>query len=140
MNFEYQAECIFGYLRKNSSVSLSKILDEFTHGEVGVLGYLAFEQNGVTSGELSEVINVTTARIASILNSLENKGFVKRNDDSLDKRKVLVYITDKGKDIAKRTKKDIMDKIKVIIEEIGYEDLKEYVRVTMKIKEILNKQ
>ena len=49
------------------------VLDK--RGEVGVLNYLAFDKNEATAGKLSEKLNVTTARVASILNSLENKKY-----------------------------------------------------------------
>ena len=67
------AEILFQELRCNTSTSLGEILNEFNRGEIGVLGYLAFEKDEATAGELSEKLNVTTARIASILNSLEAK-------------------------------------------------------------------
>ena len=49
------------------------VLDK--RGEVGVLNYLACDKNEATAGKLSEKLNVTTARVASILNSLENKKY-----------------------------------------------------------------
>ncbi len=57
------------------------MLDEFNCGEIGVLSMLAFDQNPVTAGELSEKLNVTTARIARILNSLESKQYIRRKND-----------------------------------------------------------
>ena len=133
------AEILFQELRCNTSTSLGEILNEFNRGEIGVLGYLAFEKDEATAGELSENLNVTTARIASILNSLEAKDYIKRTEDNKDKRKTLVVVTKKGKALAKKAKKEVIDKITKVIEEIGEKEAKEYIRITLKIREILNK-
>lgn len=140
MNYEEIAENLFLKLKLNTSTSLTDFLNEFSRGEIGVLSYLAFDKNEASSGELSEKLNVTTARIASILNSLENKDYIKRKDDNLDKRKTIVVITDKGKELANNTKKDIIDKIVKVIKEIGYDELEEYARIALKIRNVLNKQ
>ena len=132
------AEILFQELRCNTSTSLGEILNEFNRGKIGVLGYLAFEKDEATAGELSEKLNVTTARIASILNSLEAKDYIKRTEDNKDKRKTLVVVTKKGKALAKKAKKEVIDKITKVINEIGEEEAKEYIRITLKIREILN--
>lgn len=139
MNYEEIAEEIFIELKNNTQTSLEEMLGDFNKGEIGVLGYLAFDEDRVTSGMLSEKLNVTTPRIASILNSLENKGYIMRYSDSNDKRKSLVTITSKGMQLAKSVKSDLLDKIISVIKEINYDDVKEYIRINKEIKNILNK-
>ena len=140
MNVEEIAETLFQQLKPISSISLTEVLNEFNRGEVGVLGYLAFDKDEATAGELSEKLNVTTARIASILNSLENKEYIKRKEDNLDKRKTLVSITTKGKELANITKREIIEKIIRVVEEVGYDEIKDYVRIALKIRDVLDKQ
>lgn len=139
MDYSEFANSLFDELR-HSSNTLNDTLLDFSKGEVGVLGYLAFENNNVTSGHLSEKLNVSTARIASILNSLENKKYIKRKIDKNDKRKTLVVITKSGIELASRTKEDVINKIIMVINEIGYEDIKKYFELILKIKNVLNKQ
>lgn len=141
MNYENMAELLFEELKPNaSSSSLAEILNEFNRGEVGVLSYLAFDKDIVSAGELSDKLSVTTARVASILKSLESKGFIKKQDDVLDKRKTLVVITKKGKDLAMKTKQEIINKIIKVIKEVGIDEIKEYVKIALKIRNVLNKQ
>lgn len=140
MNYEEIAEILFQQLKTNTSTSLTEVLNEFNRGEIGVLSYLAFDKDEASAGELSEKLDVTTARIASILNSLENKEYIIRKEDGLDKRKTLVVITEKGKTLAINTKNEIINKIINVIKEIGYDEIKEYVRIAIKIRKILNKQ
>ncbi len=139
MNYEEMAELLFKQLKANTTYSLTEILNEFNRGEVGVLSYLAFDKDKVSAGELSDKLNVTTARIASILNSLENKGLIKRKEDKQDKRKTLVTITSKGKKLALKTKEEIINKIIKVIKEVGSDEIKEYARISFKIRNALNK-
>lgn len=132
------AELLFEELRIGANASsLSDILNDFNRGEVGVLSYLAFDKEMASAGELSNKLNVTTARIASILNSLENKGFIKRKIDEFDKRKTLVVITSKGKELVLSTKDEIINKIVKVIKEVGIEEVKNYVLIALKIRKIL---
>ncbi len=140
MNDHEVAELIFNQLRENPKSSLADILTEFNRGEVGVLSYLAFDNDKATAGELSEKLNVSTARIASILNSLENKEYINRKEDKKDKRKTLVFITKKGKKLATTAKKEVLDKITKVIKEVGHNEINEYVKIVLKIKKILNEQ
>lgn len=139
MTNEEIAEYLFQQLKTNTSTSLTEVLNEFSKGEVGVLSYLAFDKNSASSGELSEKLNVTTARIARILNSLESKKLIKRKEDKLDKRKIIVEITKEGVILARVTKREIINKIIGVVEEVGYEEIKEYVRIALKIREVLKK-
>ena len=132
------ATYIFEELKKNTTESISDTLKDFTKGEIGVLSYLSFDKDGVTAGELSEYLNVSTARTASILNSLENKEYINRNEDNIDKRKIVVNITGKGKELALKTKKDLIEKITFIIDSLEEDEIKEYLRILIKIKKILN--
>ncbi len=141
MNYEELAENLFQQLKINASEpTLVETLNDFNHGEVGVLSYLAFDKDESTPGELSEKLNVSTARIASILNSLENKEYIKRKDNNLDKRKTLVVITEKGKELATEVKQEIINKIINVIKELGYERINEYINIALEIKNIINKQ
>ena len=140
VNIEEYAENLFNRLKPTNFKSLTDTLNYFNRGEVGVLSYLAFEKSEASSGELSEKLNVTTARIASILNSLENKKYIRRKGDSLDKRKTLVVITESGKELAVETKKELMDILIKVIKEIGYEDIEEYTRIVQKIRNVLDKR
>lgn len=139
MDTKKMAEIIFRQLKPTNSNSLTEALNEFSRGEVGVLSYLAFDKDEVTAGELSEKLNVSTARIASILNSLENKEYINRREDANDRRKTVVVITNKGMKLAISTKEEIIDKIITVINEVGYDEIKKYIEITLKIRKTLDK-
>ncbi|MDO4282881.1 MAG: transcriptional regulator [Clostridia bacterium] len=138
MNSRQIAEKIFYELAKEKGPSLREDSQEFSRGEKGVLLYLS-KSNGLTAGELSEKLGVTTARIASLLNTLENKGLIIRNKDIQDKRKVQVYITDSGKDLLEEQRENLIRIIEKIIDEMGEKDINQYIELGRKIRDILNK-
>lgn len=140
MDVENMAEMLFQQIKEGTSTPISEMLDEFNCGEIGVLSTLAFDQSPVTAGELSEKLNVTTARIARILNSLESKQYIRRKNDRTDRRKIFVTITKKGKELADSTKKEIMDKIIQVIQEVGYDEIQTYISIVLKIRSVLNNQ
>lgn len=132
-------EEIFNEIRTRSKSSLIDSLIEFNKGEIGVLSYLMYDEDGVNAGCLSSNLNVSTARIASILNTLETKGYIKRLNDTSDKRKTIVNITSKGKILVNKTKEEIINKLDTVLNDIGLDEIKTYINITNKIRLSLNK-
>lgn len=137
MDVENMAEMLFQQIKEGTSTPISEMLDEFNCGEIGVLSTLSFDQNPVTAGELSEKLNVTTARI---LNPLESKQYIRRKNNRTDRRKTFVTITKKGKELADSTKKEIVDKIVQVIQEVGYDEIQTYISIVLKVRSVLNNQ
>ena len=76
-----------------------KKMQKVSQGEMAMLGFLTYEKSETNPKELSERFNLSTARVANTLNSLERKEYITRVHDSFDRRKVMVYITEKGKEV-----------------------------------------
>lgn len=113
---------------------------ESTKGEFGVLVYLTFQGDGLTSGELKEKIQVGSGRISDILRSLEHKNMIMRVTDAEDNRKVRVYVTDMGREIALEKRNSVRKKINGLIEFLGEKDTKELIRLMKKVEEYHEKE
>ena len=116
----------------------NNFLDEFNKGEFGLLNYIYFETKEVSAGMLSEKLKVSTARIASVLNSLEAKKLIKRKIGTDDKRKVVVEITTEGKEIIKKYQEEVVNKVSYIISKIGQEKAKQYFDIMLEINSIID--
>ncbi|MBM9593170.1 MarR family winged helix-turn-helix transcriptional regulator [Roseitranquillus sediminis] len=57
------------------------------------------EQDGVSSSELSALVEVKKATSTSILDALETKGLIRRDRDATDRRRVNVFLTAKGREL-----------------------------------------
>ncbi len=54
---------------------------------------------GAAMGQLANEVNLSQATVTSILDRLENKGYVERERSTVDKRKVHVHLTERGIEI-----------------------------------------
>ncbi len=114
-----------------------KSITESMHGEAFVLGYIAQRSGYVLPSEISHAMNVSTARIAAALNGLEKKGYIARQIDKSDRRKILVELTGEGKEAAGRYRQTILEIMASMLKMLGEHDAKEYVRITGRLAEIL---
>lgn len=76
---------------------LVDLIDDGSKGMFLILRILADSDGDVVAGDLAKIMCVSTARIASALNTLEKKGYVRRESEKTDARKVVIRLTDVGK-------------------------------------------
>jgi len=101
----------------------------FTKGELFTLRYLMHTSGEATPGDIAKVTCTSSARIATILNSLESKGYIERNADPNDRRRVLITVTDNGRDIFTKERDELVAMIASILRRMGERDTKEFVRL-----------
>lgn len=114
-------------------VPASQNLSGILRGELFVLNYLYNRDEGVHPKELSEKLSVSTARIASLLNHMEEKHLVVRETDLQDSRQVLVRLTPDGLDAIRRCRSDVLANVERMLEGLGPDDAREYIRIQEKI-------
>ena len=105
-------------------------------GENFVLFYLSRQGDSVLPGDISTVMNISSARIAVALNGLEKKGLITRRIDKTDRRKILVNLTPEGIERANSHKKSVLDRTKHMLEMLGERDAKEFVRIVGRLSEL----
>ena len=114
-------------------VPASQKLSGILRGELFVLNYLYNREDGVHPKELSEKLSVSTARIASLLNHMEEKHLVVRETDPEDSRQVLVRLTPDGSDAIRRCRSEVLASVERMLESLGPDDAREYIRIQEKI-------
>ncbi|MDF9824418.1 DNA-binding MarR family transcriptional regulator [Breznakia sp. PF5-3] len=106
-----------------------KIIDSL-EGEWIVLQYV-LKHDGVTMpSELCQVVRISSARIAATLNNLEHKALIIRTIDTKDRRKILIKLTAKGRELALQQQQEIADNVIHLLSTLNEHDAKEYVRIT----------
>jgi DNA-binding MarR family transcriptional regulator len=113
-----------------------KAMSESMQGEIFVLQYLYKQGDHVLPGEISSVMNISSARTAAALNSMEQKGLVTREINTHDRRQILVSITQQGKDLAHKHHREVIDNTAMMLSLLGEDDAKEYIRITNKLADI----
>jgi len=105
-------------------------------GEDLMLHYiLAHCQDAVIPKEISDATGVSPARVAAVLNDLENKGLITREINRNDRRKIIVRLTGKGQSVADDNKQEVLRKTAVLLNLLGEHDAKEYVRIMGRLSE-----
>lgn len=74
-------------------------------------------------------MSVSTGRVATALKSLEKKGLVVRRTDVNDKRKVIVFITDSGKQFMIDRHKEGITWTENVLRKLDEQDAKELIRL-----------
>ncbi len=114
--------------------SPQKQVGDFSKGETRILNYLADSENHTAlPSELSAHMDISSARIAATLNSLEHKQMIFRRMDAADRRRILVCITDCGLEFVLQKREEIRHNIEQLLRDLGEEDAKEYVRIIGRI-------
>lgn len=102
-----------------------------------ILHYISKATDEVCAGDISKTFNVSTARTTAALKTLVKKGYVETSVSTSDRRKVVVKITDKGRSVIKKCEDEQIEFMKLMIDKVGEDDLKEFLRIFVKINSIL---
>lgn len=116
--------------------SHQKKVDETMQGETFVILYIQMEGGSVIPSEISKVMNISSARIAAVLNSLEGKELVTRKIDSEDRRRVLVDLTEKGKAKAEEHYHMVLALTTRMLTMLGERDAHDFVRITGRLADL----
>lgn len=114
-----------------------KNFGEAIQGEAFILQYLANHDADVLPGEIGKEMNVSSARIAQALNSIEKKGLITRAIDKRDRRQIRVQLTAAGRSAADEHLQEVIGHTTRMLQSLGEEDAKEYVRITAKLVQLM---
>lgn len=81
--------------RENNKLILKH---DLTLGQFAVMEAL-YSKGRLSTGEVMEKILTTSGNIPVIVKNLEKDGFITRKQDEFDKRRFILDLTDKGKDL-----------------------------------------
>ena len=93
------------------------------------------QTDGLTQTELANRSFKNTPTISRIIDVLAKKKFLERRVDAVDRRKQLVFLTDKGRAIVECCQDEISSLRKISWTGLSDEDYEEFLRITSKIFE-----
>ena len=116
-----------------------KNMGEALQGEAFMLQYIASqgENEDVLPGEIGKEMNVSSARVAQALNNIEKKGWITRQIDQNDRRRILVKLTPEGSKRAAMHQRTAIERTSRMLSFLGEHDAKEYVRIMARLAEML---
>jgi len=114
-------------------------IDIQSMGIGNVLGFLLCSDHEVSAGEISEYMNVSTARVAVLLKKMADKGLITRKPDPHDGRRVLVSITENGKELFTEKQREILLYGSAIVEHFGENRVREFIKSCKDIKDVVDR-
>lgn len=108
-------------------------LSKLSKGEIYILYHLVYFGDNIHPRALSKCMAVSSARIAVLLNKLEQKKQIRRLPDQNDNRQVIVSITELGRQRVEQSLAKSLPRIGGLLETLGPEDAEAYIRIQRKI-------
>lgn len=134
-----RAELATSFFRTTVVMEHTVLADKpnISRGEMGVLGTLSYERDGLAPSELARRLKVSPARIANTLRSLEKKGFIIREINPEDRRGIVVHTTDAGAAYARANLVAAVSHIEEIFDALTPEEARELIRLMDKVEAML---
>lgn len=139
MDYKAYAELLMNYmiLGEERGRIVQKNIREFAHGKLAILQFLKERGGEAKAGEISQKLKISTSRVAAVLERLEKSGYVLRVQDTGDRRCVRVFLTSKGEQYRKMKKKQYLEYCSKMLEHLGREEAKNYIRIMKRLSELL---
>lgn len=139
MTFAEEAEQQFIRLMVENRHGTFRKIEKSHQGETMVIKFLDILGEPASPKHLAEALNLSSARIAALLGSLEKKGQITRDMDPKDRRRIQVTLTNCGKEVANVEKKEMHDKMIKIFNQMGEADTKKFLELMTKFVECSRK-
>lgn len=139
MASEEQILRVFNELNKCNPLEFVQSINETVVGIGAVLRCLNEADEAVTAGKLSEVLNVSTARIAALLKKMVAKGLITRERDAEDRRVVVIRLTELGESKAQEMHNNMLRNLGHVIDVVGEERMLEYMEISSEIRAAVKK-
>jgi DNA-binding MarR family transcriptional regulator len=134
---------------KKASHSISRSLsntgnDGLSAAELSALGCIGrcdakgCSADQTTHHAIHEALSVSKAAISQMLGNLENRGFIQRETDHDNRRKIIITLTKKGRDATDKGQKHLDDLMTRIVERFGEKDAQNFVRLLDRFAEVVD--
>lgn len=126
---------IFTQLQRGFVLYLSK---ELTRGQVSFAQYLLLSildqlDAPLAMTQVAERMRHTTAAATGLVDRLEKLGYVRRQSTKADRRKVLVQITNKGTELVKFVREDMIGNVTLLMQQLSTEEQNSWVHIYEKV-------
>ncbi len=119
------------------------IFEKMKNDAAGVFATLKFlDRTGgnIRATDISQELNVSTARMTVILRKLYERELITKTPDEQDGRSQLITLTPAGKEMTRNLHQQMHITIGKIIDEVGIEEFEKVFKVLAKIRELTIEQ
>mgnify|MGYP003307152144 CR=1 FL=1 len=138
-NEEYLSE-IFSMCKKMERISMMKDKKELNTTELRIVGEIIFagyEGERLISTQLAKRLCITRSAVSQIVNSLEERGVLKRVADPVDKKIAYVELTDSSMEVYQNAKESAENFVGKIVETFGRDNLEKLLVLSNEFWEVV---
>jgi len=142
---EFQPQHSIGYLLRDTYRAFSKVLQSRISAHGVTIGQWYFlrvlwEEDGLTQRELSQRVGMMEPTTVTALNGMEKRGYVKRVRNATDRRKVNIFLTEKGRALRARLLPHAADVNRIAAKSVTPQDIERIRLVLNTMKENLDRE
>jgi DNA-binding MarR family transcriptional regulator len=142
---EFQPQHSIGYLLRDTYRAFSKVLQSRISAHGVTIGQWYFlrvlwEEDGLTQRELSQRVGMMEPTTVTALNGMEKRGYVKRVRNATDRRKVNIFLTEKGRALRARLLPHAADVNRIAAKSVTPQDIERIRSVLNTMKENLDRE
>lgn len=115
---EQNLELLDAWMNMTANIKVNRLLQDMSLNEMFICSYI-YRFNKASFKQLIEKTNLLKSQMNRQLNDLIEKGFVTKNTDDNDKRKIVLEMTEKGKEVYLKEHEKVVALISRVTKELG---------------------
>ncbi|NOR88282.1 MAG: MarR family transcriptional regulator [Bacteroidales bacterium] len=135
-----KAQETVGYQVKATWQSIVKMYNRITveNDFSQAIGYVLInvKKEGIPVTKIAPLMGIEPTSLSRLLKTMEEKGLIYRKKDDSDRRVVKLYLTQKGFELKKISRKIVLDYNKMIHEHISDEELEVFFDVMNRVRKL----
>lgn len=106
------------YSQRSCMLKLSPQLtkEKLSYPQFFLLAYLA-EEEGISMSNIAKMMGHSTAAATGMVDKLQDLRYIKRSTAAADRRKILVHITQQGKELVSQMRQNIAEELSSMLHE-----------------------
>ncbi|MBN1652069.1 MAG: winged helix-turn-helix transcriptional regulator [Bacteroidales bacterium] len=137
-----KAQETVGYQVKTAWQAIAKMYNRLTdeNGFSQAIGYVLInvKKGGIPVTKIAPNMGIEPTSLSRLLNTMEEKGLIYREKDTVDRRVVNLFLTEKGLELQKISKKMVLEYNNYIFSHIEDSEREVFFRVIEKINALTN--
>lgn len=114
-------------------------MEDITRSDLNIMYVISEAPDGVPVSVISEQLGCTVPAVSKRLKPLEQGHYITRRKDGMDHRTIKVCLTDKGREISERAKRETAEIMGRITDRMG-DDMDEFVALAEKFIDIAERE
>jgi MarR family transcriptional regulator, organic hydroperoxide resistance regulator len=143
-NMSEKQDFLYDFMIRHSWHRLSRMYNQKAaeHDMTMSIGFILMnvDKEGTPSTSLGPKMGMEPTSLSRTLKTMEERGLIRREEDAVDKRKVLIFLTPEGVDKRREVRNFVLGFNEKIEDKIGKTKLKTFYEVILKVDQLMEEE